>query len=265
MQWLTLINDHDVSEPTGESRFSNVRVYEADEASGAGGLSYLHTDHLGAVVKATDESGGLVWDGERRPFGERVVAVSDVEMVLGFPGQYYDEETNNYYNYFRDYDPTTGRYLQSDPIGLWGGLNTYAYVGGNPLYWVDPFGLCFGGSCHDIPVHNPPFPILPPPGMFPVPGSERPDWWPDDIPWHDSKDGDDIFDPPMPRPADGRNTHTETDPCPPLKDPPDPRERCFNGVELRYGMCLQQGKSPTLCWVKKVAEAFMCSVMSDSD
>ena len=63
------------------------------------------------------------------------------EFNLRFPGQYLDRETGLFYNYYRDYDPQTGRYVQSDPIGLDGGLNPYLYVSSNPLGAIDPFGL----------------------------------------------------------------------------------------------------------------------------
>jgi RHS repeat-associated protein len=59
---------------------------------------------------------------------------------LRFPGQYFDAETGLHYNMFRDFNPQTGRYIESDPIGLDGGLNTYGYVGGNPLSRIDPKG-----------------------------------------------------------------------------------------------------------------------------
>ncbi len=57
-----------------------------------------------------------------------------------FPGQY-AEESGLSYNYFRDYEPATGRYIESDPLGLGDGPNTYAYVRSRPLFTFDPFGL----------------------------------------------------------------------------------------------------------------------------
>jgi RHS repeat-associated protein len=88
------------------------------------------------------------------PFGnnlpdENPSGLGTFELTLRFTGQRYDAETGLHYNYFRDYDPSTGRYGESDPIGLKGGLNTYAYVNGQPIKLVDPRGL-FAGDGHPI-------------------------------------------------------------------------------------------------------------------
>ena len=74
----------------------------------------------------------------------------DIASVKLFPGQYFDSETELHYNYFRDYDPSIGRYIQSDLIGLRGGINTYAYVGGNPLMHSDALGLITSGEAGAI-------------------------------------------------------------------------------------------------------------------
>jgi RHS repeat-associated protein len=63
-----------------------------------------------------------------------------LEQPFRFQGQQFDEETGLHYNYFRDYDPATGRYLQQDPIGLEGGINTYSYANADPNKYIDPTG-----------------------------------------------------------------------------------------------------------------------------
>lgn len=103
-------------------------------------LYFVHTDHLGTPQVVTDASQTTVWEGRQTPFGETEIITNQIEMNVRFPGQYYDQESGLSYNYFRDYDPSTGRYVQSDPIGLDGGSNTYGYVYQNPFIYSDPTG-----------------------------------------------------------------------------------------------------------------------------
>lgn len=102
---------------------------------------YYHTDHLGTPQKLTDAAGAIAWDAIYDPFGEANLQTSQVDQPLRFPGQYFDPETGLHQNYFRDYQPGIGRYVQSDPIGLLGGPNTYLYADANPLRYFDQFGL----------------------------------------------------------------------------------------------------------------------------
>lgn len=104
-------------------------------------LFFLHADHLGRPQFATDSAGAVVWDGgATTPFGEGVNTAGAFVQNLMFPGQYADAETGLFHNWNRSYDPTLGRYLQSDPIGLDGGINRYAYAESIPTYFVDPTG-----------------------------------------------------------------------------------------------------------------------------
>ncbi len=101
----------------------------------------IHADHLGAPQKMTDDTRTVVWDAAFTPFGEEDSIIGAETNNWRFPGQYADDESGLSYNWHRTYDPAIGRYLQSDPIGLGDGLNTYAYAHGNPIMYVDPMGL----------------------------------------------------------------------------------------------------------------------------
>jgi RHS repeat-associated protein len=107
----------------------------------------IHPDHLNTPRLVADATGTTVWRWDQtEPFGnspadENPSSLGTFDLPLRFPGQRYDAETALHYNYFRDYDPGLGIYKQSDPIGLRGGLNTYAYAAGNPISRLDPTGL----------------------------------------------------------------------------------------------------------------------------
>jgi RHS repeat-associated protein len=129
-------------------------------------LYAIHTDHLGTPRLIHDDSNTPVWQWAYSAFGENIptgalkattnvnsvfalgannaklaVSAPGITVNLRFPGQYFDSESNLHQNYFRSYDPKQGRYTQSDPIGLDGGLNRFGYVGGNALSRIDPMGL----------------------------------------------------------------------------------------------------------------------------
>lgn len=127
------------------------QVTDAEDANGnplPSRLTWFYSDHLGVARAGMNASEDIIWQIETMTgFGDDIqiqsVADNGITLVnpLRFPGQYSDAETGLSYNYFRDYEPGLGRYVQSDPIGLDGGLNTYAYVSNNPVNDFDPRGL----------------------------------------------------------------------------------------------------------------------------
>jgi RHS repeat-associated protein len=116
------------------------------------GVYYVHADHLGTPRFVTEPASRVVrWQWTGDPFGvaapnENPASAGAFSYNLRFPGQMFDAETILNYNWHRDYNPNVGRYTQSDPIGLRGGLNTYAYVTANPIVGLDMSGLANGSA-----------------------------------------------------------------------------------------------------------------------
>ncbi len=110
---------------------------------------YYHNDHLATPQKMTDASGVVKWSADYKPFGEVNITTNDITNNLRFPGQYYDQETGLHYNYFRDYNPVIGRYVEADPFGIDRGRNhLYVYVANNSINKIDPTGKnMYGNWC----------------------------------------------------------------------------------------------------------------------
>jgi RHS repeat-associated protein len=103
---------------------------------------YFHNDHLGRPVALTDAAGAIAWQVDYLPFGKVYTVVNNsTDNELGFPGQILDEESGFFYNYFRDYDPTTGRYVQADKLDIMGTTNDPQLAmlgfGGNGWFMFD--------------------------------------------------------------------------------------------------------------------------------
>ena len=106
-------------------------------------LAYFHNDQIGIPREMTDIHGNLLWYGEYTAWGrlkkdERVY--KNAHQPFRLQNQYFDEETGLHYNLMRYYEPEAGRFVNQDPIGLWGGANLYQFAP-NANVWVDPLGL----------------------------------------------------------------------------------------------------------------------------
>ncbi|HWA11770.1 MAG TPA: RHS repeat-associated core domain-containing protein [Burkholderiales bacterium] len=114
---------------------------------GSAAIYYIHTDHLDTPRLIADQTPTTVWRWDNDdPFGANMANGNPTGLGMfvfnvRLPGQYLDQETNSHYNYYRDYSTETGRYIQSDPIGIHGGPNSYAYVNSSPMLYTDPRGL----------------------------------------------------------------------------------------------------------------------------
>ena len=143
---ITLLGEYG---PTGAASTVSETVYIGDTpvlVLRGGSVFYVLPDYLNTPRVVRNSSGTTVWRWHSDAFGvagpnENPGGVSLFSWNARFPGQYFDSEAGLYYNNARYYDAATGRYYSSDPIGLAGGLNTYAYVGGDPFSLVDIRGL----------------------------------------------------------------------------------------------------------------------------
>ena len=126
---------------------------------------YVHADWRNTPRQLDNAQQQAIWAWDPPPFGGSTPNSNPQNLGTSFtwnarfPGQYWDDESRLFYNYQRTYDPTLGRYLESDPIGLDGGINTYAYVGGNPVNLIDS-----EGTQAIIPI---PPPVISPPPQIP--------------------------------------------------------------------------------------------------
>ncbi|WP_127116156.1 RHS repeat domain-containing protein [Shimia sediminis] len=102
-------------------------------------MYFIRTDHIGKPVLATDALGVVASTISHKPFGEMHTSTG-LDTGLRFPGQVYHWESELHQNWMRDYDPTTGRYIQGDPLGLVDGASVYAYALQSPGRYVDPRG-----------------------------------------------------------------------------------------------------------------------------
>lgn len=120
----------------------DIPVAMIDSSSGTAQTYFIHTGQIEEPLVVTDASKAKVWDGYVEPYGQaQVFGTPSAGLDLRLPGQWEQAETGGLFqNWHREYDPSLGRYIEADPLGIGAGQNVYAYVGGRPLEYTDPTG-----------------------------------------------------------------------------------------------------------------------------
>ncbi|MGQ2906051.1 MAG: RHS repeat-associated core domain-containing protein [Neoaquamicrobium sediminum] len=114
-------------------------------------IYHVHADHLGRPIMMTDNAKAVVWEASYLPFGAVDTLSGSASLDYRFPGQWFQLESGLHYNWHRHYDPTTGRYLQPDPLGMPDGPNRWAYALNSPLMYTDPTGQIIFPVCVQYP------------------------------------------------------------------------------------------------------------------
>jgi RHS repeat-associated protein len=134
----TIVEERDSTGATTTKRFFGQGFKEGSNA-------YFYTkDHLGSIREVVDTTGAVRARYDYDPYGRRTKVSGDVDADFGYAGYFEHAATGLKLTQYRAYDPTSGRWLSRDPIGLRGGRNLYAYVGGDPVNKIDPSGLMEG-------------------------------------------------------------------------------------------------------------------------
>ncbi|VEI68663.1 RHS repeat-associated core domain-containing protein [Serratia rubidaea] len=142
-----MVGEHNPDQPLRSTQYlyredSYEPLARVDRHGDSSEVYWYHSELNGLPERMTDAQGKVVWHGRFSAWGatDAESGTLATQQNLRYQGQYLDRETGLHYNLFRYYDPNCGRFTQSDPIGLAGGVNTYAYTP-DPISWVDPLGL----------------------------------------------------------------------------------------------------------------------------
>ena len=122
---------------------AQVRDWTTEDGESKQEINYFHCDQIGIPREMTDKDGNLLWFGNYTGWGrlkDETKVTDSAYQPFRLQNQYADRETGLHYNFFRYYEPDAGRFVNQDPIGLWGGENLYQFAA-NIQTWIDPLGL----------------------------------------------------------------------------------------------------------------------------